>query len=69
MPARRGARGGRGRRGPEAPAASYRAALFSRDGARAYVTTDREGDHVELYEVVGASARQPGQPSAPMSGT
>ncbi|MBX3272888.1 MAG: S9 family peptidase [Sandaracinaceae bacterium] len=47
--------GAMARLGPEAPAASYRAALFSRDGARAYVTTDREGEHVELYEVELAS--------------
>lgn len=30
---------------------SDRAAIFSADGARAYVTSDAEGEHVELYEV------------------
>jgi len=43
---------------PETPAASYRDALFSRDGERVYITTDREGEHVELYEA------NPADPSA-----
>jgi len=36
---------------PEEPVASYRSARFSRDGDRVYVTTDREGEFVELYEM------------------
>jgi dipeptidyl aminopeptidase/acylaminoacyl peptidase len=32
-------------------AASYRDAVLSSDGKRAYITTDREGEFVELYEV------------------
>jgi len=36
---------------PQEPVASYRAARFSRDGGRVYVTTDREGEFVELYEM------------------
>jgi dipeptidyl aminopeptidase/acylaminoacyl peptidase len=36
---------------PEKPTASYRAAVFSRDGRRLYVATDREGEFVELYEL------------------
>ncbi|MBW2536862.1 MAG: S9 family peptidase, partial [Deltaproteobacteria bacterium] len=36
---------------PPSPLASYRNALFSRDGRKLYVTTDREGEFVELYEV------------------
>ena len=36
---------------PETPTASYRAARFSKDGRRLYVATDREGEHVELFEV------------------
>lgn len=44
---------------PEAPVASYRSALFSADGARLYVATDREGELVELYEM------DPGAPTKP----
>jgi dipeptidyl aminopeptidase/acylaminoacyl peptidase len=36
---------------PDKPAASYRGALFDATGRRVYVTTDREGEFVELYEV------------------
>jgi dipeptidyl aminopeptidase/acylaminoacyl peptidase len=35
---------------PESPVASYRDAQFSKDGKRVYVTSDREGELVELYE-------------------
>ncbi len=47
---------------PEAPRASYRDALFSADGTRVYVTTDREGEFVELYEVNPAAASEPWRP-------
>ncbi|MGE3636310.1 MAG: alpha/beta fold hydrolase, partial [Sandaracinaceae bacterium] len=47
--------GERTRLTPEAPVASYRAARFSADGARVYLTTDREGEFVELYEMDPAS--------------
>jgi dipeptidyl aminopeptidase/acylaminoacyl peptidase len=36
---------------PETPAAAYRTARFDLSGDRVYVTTDREGEFVELYEV------------------
>jgi len=36
---------------PATPRASYRQALFAADSGRLYVTTDRFGDKVELYEV------------------
>jgi dipeptidyl aminopeptidase/acylaminoacyl peptidase len=36
---------------PASPAASYRAALFDATGKRAFVTSDREGEMVELYEL------------------
>lgn len=44
---------------PEAPPASYRDAFFSRDGKSLYVTSDREGEHAELYEtdLTGSSWR------------
>ena len=35
---------------PEEPTASYRAALYSHDDSSIYVTTDREGEFIELYE-------------------
>ncbi len=35
---------------PEEPTASYRDALYSRDGQAIFVTSDREGEFVELYE-------------------
>jgi dipeptidyl aminopeptidase/acylaminoacyl peptidase len=35
---------------PEAPTAAYREALFAPDGQHLYVTTDRDGEFVELYE-------------------
>lgn len=35
--------------------ASYREAAFSVDGKRAYITTDKDGEFVELYEVTLAS--------------
>lgn len=34
---------------PEKPVAAYRSARFSKDGRRLFVTTDREGEFVELY--------------------
>ncbi len=40
---------------PPEPVAAYRSALFSRDGASVYVTSDREGDFVELYELTLAT--------------
>lgn len=36
---------------PEKPAAAYRMALFGPTGKSLYVTTDREGEFVELYEL------------------
>lgn len=43
---------------PEAPAASYRAAALHPAGNRLYVSTDREGEFVELFEVtLGAEPR------------
>ena len=36
--------------------------LFSADGTRVYVTTDREGEFVELYEVNPAAASEPWRP-------
>ncbi|RLB50779.1 MAG: S9 family peptidase, partial [Deltaproteobacteria bacterium] len=42
---------------PEAPRASYRAALFDQSGKNVYLATDREGEHVELYEVAIASGK------------
>lgn len=47
---------------PESPAASYREARFSRDGSRVYVTTDRDGEHVELYEMDPADPTAPWRP-------
>jgi dipeptidyl aminopeptidase/acylaminoacyl peptidase len=35
---------------PAEPAAAYRAAVFDASGRRLFVTSDREGEHVELYE-------------------
>jgi dipeptidyl aminopeptidase/acylaminoacyl peptidase len=40
---------------PPEPVAAYRAAVFSRDGGTLYVTSDREGDFVELYELTLAT--------------
>jgi dipeptidyl aminopeptidase/acylaminoacyl peptidase len=40
---------------PPEPVAAYRAAVFSRDGRTLYVTSDREGDFVELYELTLAT--------------
>ena len=42
---------------PETPRASYRAAVFDHSGKRVYLATDREGEHVELYEVDLASGK------------
>jgi dipeptidyl aminopeptidase/acylaminoacyl peptidase len=42
---------------PEQPVAAYREALFSTDGRKVYLTSDREGDFVELYELDLASGR------------
>ncbi len=42
---------------PPSPKASYRAAVFDQSGKRVYLTTDREGEHVELYEVDIASGK------------
>ncbi len=36
---------------PESPVASYRAATLHPDGKRAYIATDREGEHAQLFEV------------------
>lgn len=36
---------------PEAPAASYRAATLHPDGKRAFIATDREGEHAQLFEL------------------
>jgi dipeptidyl aminopeptidase/acylaminoacyl peptidase len=36
---------------PESPPAAYRSALFAKDGRRIFVTTDREGEFVALYEL------------------
>src|SRR5690606_13939925 len=35
---------------PAAPAASYQTGFFAADGKSLYVVSDREGEHVELYE-------------------
>ncbi len=40
---------------PQTPRASYRRAIFAHSGGRLYVTTDRFGDKIELYEVDPAS--------------
>jgi dipeptidyl aminopeptidase/acylaminoacyl peptidase len=40
---------------PEEPRAAYRHAVFARDGQRVYITSDREGEFVELYELELAS--------------
>jgi dipeptidyl aminopeptidase/acylaminoacyl peptidase len=42
---------------PESPRASYRAARFAHSGKTVYLATDREGEHVELYEVDIASGK------------
>jgi dipeptidyl aminopeptidase/acylaminoacyl peptidase len=47
---------------PEEPVAAYRAALFDREGQRLYVTTDRDGEFVELYEVNLAAPNDPWRP-------
>lgn len=36
---------------PEEPVASYRDAVFDVDATRVYITTDRDGEFVELYEM------------------
>ena len=36
---------------PESPRASYRTATLHPDGKRAYIATDREGEHAQLFEV------------------
>jgi dipeptidyl aminopeptidase/acylaminoacyl peptidase len=49
---------------PDSPRASYRAALLDPSGKRLFVTTDRDGDFVELFEVdLGA----PDRPWKPLS--
>jgi dipeptidyl aminopeptidase/acylaminoacyl peptidase len=47
---------------PEEPLASYRDAAFDRDGSRVYLTTDRDGEFVELYEMDPASPTDPWRP-------
>lgn len=44
---------------PATPTASYREAIFAKDGQRAYIATDREGEFVELYEVPLDKATDP----------
>jgi dipeptidyl aminopeptidase/acylaminoacyl peptidase len=46
---------------PETPTAAYRTARFAADGQRIYVATDREGEHVELYEAT-LEGEQPWRP-------
>ena len=47
---------------PDEPLASYRDAAFNRDGSRVYLTTDRDGEFVELYEMDPAAPAAPWQP-------
>lgn len=54
--------GARVRLTPEEPLASYRAAAFNRDGSRVYLTTDRDGEVVELYEMDPARPADPWRP-------
>ncbi len=44
---------------PPSPRASYRQARFSADDQRLFVTTDREGEFVELFEVAWAKGTEP----------
>ncbi|MEM7605065.1 MAG: alpha/beta fold hydrolase [Myxococcota bacterium] len=47
---------------PEEPTASYRDAAFNRDGSRVYLSTDRDGEFVELYEMDPAAPEDPWRP-------
>lgn len=55
---------------PEEPTAAYRAALFDASGDRVYVTTDRDGEFVELYEAgLGGGEWRPLSRSVPWNVT
>ncbi|MCK6536403.1 MAG: alpha/beta fold hydrolase [Polyangiaceae bacterium] len=47
---------------PEAPVAAYRAATLDPSGKRAFVTSDREGEFTEVYEVDLIKADAPWKP-------